>query len=110
MAKKSFKQETQSMNAVYDSMMPAADRQQRTDAEMGDSLETQGKRGQHLPRINLAFSPNNYEYIRTMSRAKGQNITQFVNDIITADRETNKEQYQKVLDFMKQTFGDDDNA
>lgn len=43
---------------------------------------TQGKKGQHAKRINMAFSDDNHEYITKESRRKGISATAFVNMII----------------------------
>lgn len=49
-------------------------------------MKTQGRKGCRAKRINLAFSPNNYEYIAVMSRVNGVTMTRFINDIIDAHR------------------------
>ena len=43
---------------------------------------TQGKKGQHAKRINMAFSDGNHSYITRESRRRGLSKTQFVNMII----------------------------
>lgn len=43
---------------------------------------TQGKKGQKLKRINMAFSDLNHEYITKESRRQGMTATAFVNMII----------------------------
>lgn len=43
---------------------------------------TQGKKGQKLKRINMAFSDVNHEYITIESRRRGISATAFVNQII----------------------------
>ena len=51
----------------------------------GKKLEygtTQGKKGMHLKRINMAFSDDNHEYITNESRRRGMSATAFVNKII----------------------------
>lgn len=52
-------------------------------------LRTQGQKGAKLDRINMAFTSDNMDYIRTMSKLKGQTMTQFVNVIIAEEREKN---------------------
>lgn len=73
------------------------------DAETGaqylDNLETAGRKGLKLSRINMAFSPDNYQYIQVMSKACGESLTQFVNRIIKLSRENNAEAYQQALNF-----------
>ena len=43
---------------------------------------TQGRKGQHAKRINMAFSDANHEYITKESRRRGISATAFVNQII----------------------------
>lgn len=43
---------------------------------------TQGKKGQKLKRINMAFSDVNHEFITMQSRKMGMSATAFVNYII----------------------------
>lgn len=43
---------------------------------------TQGKKGQKLKRINMAFSDLNHDYITHESRRRGISATAFVNLII----------------------------
>lgn len=48
-----------------------------------DIGSTQGKKGQHLKRINMAFSDDNYEFITVEGRRSGaKSTTAFVNQII----------------------------
>lgn len=51
------------------------------------SKTTQGRKGQKLPRINMAFSPENLEYLQLMARVRGCSATEYVNRLIAADRE-----------------------
>lgn len=43
---------------------------------------TQGKKGQHAKRINMAFSDDNHDFITRESRRQGMCATAFVNMII----------------------------
>ena len=45
-------------------------------------MQTQGRKGEKLPRINMAFSPANHEFINIMSRLSGLTLTQYVNRVI----------------------------
>lgn len=47
---------------------------------------TQGKKGHKAPRINMAFSPENHEWIKKRSRQLGISATEFVNAILTRER------------------------
>lgn len=64
-----------------------------------ESLQTSGKKGVKLPRINLAFTPANYDFIKTMAQVRGQNLTEFVNDMLKEARESHADLYQKAIEF-----------
>ena len=68
--------------------------------EIAETMHTTGKKGVKLPRINLAFSPSNYQYIEVMSRVRGENLTQFVNKIIAEHREQHGDLYEKAQEFI----------
>lgn len=108
MAKKKF--DDINITPLYDienSIMeekPRKERKTYTEQEAAEALEkmnTSGKKGVKLPRINLAFSPSNYEYIKTMSQVRGQSATDFVNDIIKKDLESHAELYKKAVEFRE---------
>lgn len=65
-----------------------------------EEQRTQGKKGAKMQRINMAFTPSNLQFIRTMSKAKGQTMTQFVNEIITRERTENGDAYQQIADIL----------
>lgn len=67
--------------------------------EILSTMQTSGRKGIKLPRINLAFSPENYEYVVTMSRVRGENLTQFINKVIAEHREAHGEIYEKAIEF-----------
>lgn len=66
-----------------------------------ESMKTSGKKGIKLPRINLAFSPANYDYIKTMAQVRGEDMTTFLNHIIEESRHTNQDTYNRALEFRK---------
>lgn len=41
---------------------------------------TQGKKGLYAKRINMAFRPDVYEYIRVAAYSDGKTLTEFVNE------------------------------
>lgn len=47
-------------------------------------------------RINLAVTPGNYEYIRTMGALRGENMTEFINSVIREHQEANQEIYNNA--------------
>ena len=48
---------------------------------------TKGKKGQKLARINMAFSDDNYYFIREESERLNMTMTEFVNELIKIYRE-----------------------
>lgn len=64
------------------------------------SASSQGKKGQKLPRINMAFATSNLEYLRLISRIEGISITEYINRLIQADRDKRQgilEEAKKLL-------------
>ena len=57
---------------------------------------TQGRKGCKLARINMAFTSENYLFIKTVARLKGMNLTEFVNYIVEDYREQHAEAYEKA--------------
>jgi hypothetical protein len=68
--------------------------------EAQEELRTQGRRGYRLQRINLAFTPTNLDYIRTMAKAKGMTQTQFVNQVLDRHREQAGEAFAKIKELL----------
>lgn len=60
------------------------------------SMRTQGRKGLKMPRINLAFSPENYDYISIMSQSLGKSLTEFVNEIIAGNIVRNQSLYDRI--------------
>ena len=67
--------------------------------EFLENLQTAGRKGCKLPRINLAFSPQVYDYVRTRARAQGITITQFCNTVMLQHMEDHKAVYDKAVEF-----------
>lgn len=67
--------------------------------EFSNSLQTSGRKGMKLPRINLALTPQLYDYVRTMSRAAGLNYTEFINVILQAHKDQHEDTYQQAVKF-----------
>ena len=65
------------------------------------SMKTNGRKGVKLPRINLAFAPDVYEYCRTMARAAGMNYTEFVNTVLRQHMDEHAGAYKKAVEFRK---------
>ena len=55
------------------------------------------------PRINLALSPELFDYCRTMAGIRGESITAFVNEIIALSLEKNSAAYMAAKELALQT-------
>lgn len=71
-------------------------------AKILESMQTRGRKGVKLPRLNISYSPENYEYVHIMARVQGKTLTQFVNEIIEQHRKENSALFEKARDFRKQ--------
>lgn len=69
-------------------------------AERMARMKTQGRKGCKAVRINLAFTPDNHEFIRTMAKATGKTMTEFANLVISAYRAEHPELMEKANDFL----------
>ena len=61
-----------------------------------DLKGTRGRKGCKLNRINMAFTPEVYEYIQIMSKQAGMDMTEFTNLVFRDHMERNKEIYDAV--------------
>lgn len=64
---------------------------------------TRGRTGCKADRINLAFTVENYDFIKRFSNLRGENMTEFVNHIIEEYRERNIEEFEAFEKFIKKT-------
>ena len=69
------------------------------------SKRTQGKKGEKLPRMNMAFAPENYDHIQIMGRITGCSATEYVNRLISADREARGDVVEQALKLFKEVKG-----
>ena len=65
-----------------------------------DARNTQGKRGMKADRMNMAFSHENFEYMRTMAGLHKMTMTKFINKLIEEDRQRNADLYEKAKSLM----------
>jgi hypothetical protein len=89
---------------------PAAQEKQRKPRKRYTAEEAQkilesgrnakGLGGVKMPRMNMAFSPQNYDFIATLATARGQNYTEFVNHMVDLYREQYKDQYEQAKAFL----------
>ena len=98
---KQFKDAAAAAQPVYNTLIgstPSAQEAYETSDTHSTSKEqdvpkTQGRKGEKLPRINMAFSPQNLEYLRIMAGIRGISITKYVNALIERDRAQNGETF-----------------
>lgn len=78
---------------LFDKFKNAQEVQEVQEVEVNPSVKeigsTQGKKGQKLKRINMAFSDINHQFIVSQSRKNGVSATAFVNSILDAYRNQN---------------------
>ena len=96
--------EAQEAQPVQEAQQAQPTRKTYTEAEKQDYLQagkTQGRPGCRAARINLAFYPDQYEYVKTMAAVRGQSITEFVNHIIGQSMEENAALFAQAKAFKK---------
>lgn len=92
---KDLKKAAKQMQAVYGDMLETQDAQKAQKAyEAKEALQTQGRAGVKLERINMAFTPSNYDFIKVMAAIRGQTMTVFVNSVLDNERARNGEKYK----------------
>ena len=65
-------------------------------AEQG---KTQGRKGCMAARINLAFTPANYEFVKIMASMTGKTMTEFVNLALETYRKDHSEIYERAREI-----------
>lgn len=65
------------------------------------SMRTQGKKGCKQARITMAFTPDNYQFIKVMSKIRGETMTEFTNFCVEEFRKTHPDQYKKALEVFE---------
>lgn len=107
--KKNFKITAENAQPVYSTIIGAAseEHEAREVQEMSpeqkalQGLRTRGRKGEKLVHFNMSFTAENMDYIRTMSKIKGQTMTQFVNVIIATERDRNGKIYDAAKEILK---------
>jgi len=96
---KNFKDVAASTKSVYSKVIASAQNEQQVQevqtsgSELPAVPRTQGRKGEKLPRINMAFTPQNLEYLRVMAGLRGQSVTRYVNALVEQDMVRNKSTY-----------------
>ena len=93
-------QDTQDAQGTEQHFNMLDDQIQEEQNQLNNVAYTVTKRGRlKLKRINMAFSPLNYDYVTTMARVRGQTVTAFVNHIISQSLKENQDIYSEALRF-----------
>lgn len=71
-------------------------------AERAAELRTQGRKGCKAIRINMAFTPENHEFIKIMAKISGKTMTEFANLAIQRYREEHPELYEQAKAIIDQ--------
>lgn len=64
---------------------------------------TRGRTGCHTDRINMAFTVENYEFIRRFSKLRGENMTEFVNHCIEEYKQQHIKEFEAFEKLLKNT-------
>ena len=73
--------------------------------EAYDARNTQGQAGKKADRMNMAFSPANYEFMRVMAGIHKMTITKYVNHLIEEERKRSADLYEKAKALMDNLEG-----
>lgn len=69
--------------------------------ERMDALRTQGRKGCKAIRINMAFTPDNHQFIKILSMSTGRTMTELTNEVIEAYRNEHPEFMDKARSFLE---------
>lgn len=95
--------EQQEAQEVQQARKPRKTYTEQEQEQFREAGATKGRKGCKAIRINMAFSPEVHEYIKTMARVRGESITDFTNYIFARSMEENAEVYQRAKEF-KESF------
>ena len=71
-------------------------------AERAAELKTQGRKGCKAIRINMAFTPENHEFIKVMATISGKTMTEFANLVIEQYRTEHPEIFEQAKAIIDQ--------
>lgn len=70
--------------------------------ERAAELRTQGRKGCKAIRINMAFTPDNHEFIKVMAKITGKTMTEFTNYVVEQYRTEHPELFAKAKEIIDQ--------
>lgn len=59
-------------------------------------MRTQGRKGCKAIRINMAFTPENHQFIKVMAGVTGKTMTEFANFVVEQYRNEHPDIYEKA--------------
>lgn len=62
---------------------------------------TQGRKGCKLDRFNIGVTTDNRDYIKIMSKLRGENMTDFINYVIAEHRNEHGDTYEQAKKLIK---------
>lgn len=68
--------------------------------ERAAQLKTQGRKGCKAVRINMAFTPENHEFIQTMARVTNKSMTEFANFVVEKYRTEHPDLFEQAKDII----------
>ena len=71
-------------------------------AERAAQLRTQGRKGCKAIRINMAFTPENHEFIKVMAGVTGKTMTEFANLVVERYRTEHPDLYEQARAIIDQ--------
>ena len=92
-------QEAQEVQEAQEARKERRTYTEKETADYSNDRKTAGRKGMKLPRINLAFSPALYDYIRTMARAAGMSYTDFCNLVLQQHMDAHADEYKQAVKF-----------
>lgn len=66
-----------------------------------EQSRTRGRKGVKMLRINMAFTPETHDYIKTMAQISGLTITQFTEMVFQKSMEENAALYEQAKAFRE---------
>ena len=72
-----------------------------THEEQNQALLSSPPRGGKVPRKNMAFSPQNLEYLNLISRIEGVSATEYINRLVGKDMEARRETIEAARKLLK---------
>lgn len=73
--------------------------------ERQSKLRTQGRKGAKAIRINMAFTPDNYQFLQLYAGATGKSLTEACNEMLEFSRKDQKFKtavQEKLTELMQQ--------